>query len=270
MNRRGFLSLCAVGVAGCSRSDSIRHEIAPEAALSVTDRVEQQYRQGFTVEFELEPGTFITASESPTETETMDVVVSVAGGILDLWTVRQSDFEAYEAAEAVEQIERFSGSGLIGGATFTGQIEPGDYRFVVDNTPAFGAQPDGVATGSMRLERRLLSEAYFAFKSAFESSEDDYGRLGASDDRRWWLVQYVREADQSQRAAALEVQDIMLLYSKHVPEEGERSDHNGLRILVEEPDQKTLLEVSAPLARAHARGELDDEEYFREVQRTAR
>jgi len=40
-------------------------------------------------------------------------------------------------------------------------------------------------------------------------------------------------------------------------------------VVVEDPDaEPTLLEASAPLARAFSRGELDEQEYFEEVSRT--
>ncbi len=271
MDRRGFLSLCAVGtIAGCAVFESTNHQPAPEEASEITDTLDEQYRQRLTVEFELEAGSFTTAPLSPVETETVEVDVGVTAGVLDVWTTQETDYADYEAGGDVRPIEQLSESPVIGGTTLVGDLQPGDYRVVLDNTPAFGSTPEGVASGTATFERRLLSRNFFAFREDLESADLGYEQLGASEDRQWWLLRYVQGDDQSQRDASIEVQDITTRYADFVPAEGDRTDHSGLRILVEGPDAETLLEVSAPLARAYARGELDDQEYFREVQRTAR
>jgi len=272
MDRRGFLSLCAVGsVAGCSLFQSSPHEPAPSEAVTVTDTTEdeEQYRRRVDLEFGIEDGTFASTVLSPAETETVEIDVSVTGGVLDVWTLPESEFGGYEEGERIEPTEQLSQTAVIAGASLSGDIEPGEYRVVLDNTPAFGAEPDGVATGTGRLRRRLLSPSFFTFREELESSEVRYEQLGASEDREWWLVQYRRREGQDQEEAALAVQEILLLYAKSVPEEG--TDHSGLRVVVEEPDaEPTLLEASAPLARAFSRGELEEQAYFEEVSRTAR
>jgi hypothetical protein len=270
MDRRGFLSLCAVGpVAGCSRFQSTPHQPASSEAVTVTDTTEERYRRRVDLEFGIEDGTFASTVLSPAETETVEVNVSVTDGVLDVWTLPESDFGGYEQGEKVEPIEQLSQTAMIAGASLSGDIEPGEYRVVLDNTPAFGAEPDGVATGTGRLERRLLSPGFFSFQKNLESSGVRYEQLSASEDRKWWLVQYRRREGQDQEEAALTVQEILLLYAESVPKEG--TDHSGLRVAVEEPDaEPTLLEASAPLARAFNRGELDEQAYFQEVSRTAR
>jgi len=269
MDRRGFLSLCAVGsVAGCSLFQSTPHEPASGEAVTVTDTTEERYRRRVDLEFGLDPGTYASTVLSPAETETLEVDVSVTGGTLDVWTLPESDFEAYQQGEEVDAAEQLSQTAVIAGASLTGDIDPGEYRVVLDNTSAFGAEPDGVATGTGGLERRLLSPNFFTFREQLDSNGIRYEQLGASEDREWWLVQYRRREGQDQQEAAREVQEILLAYAEVVPEEG--TDHSGLRVVVGEPDaEPTLLEASAPLARAFSRGELDEQEYFEEVSRTA-
>jgi hypothetical protein len=268
MDRRGFLSLCAVGsVAGCSRFQSTPHEPAPSEAVTVTDTTEEQYRRRVDLEFGIDPGTYASTRLSPAETETLGIDVSVAGGTLDVWTVPESDFGAYQQGEEVNAAEQLSRTSVIAGASLTGDIDPGEYRVVLDNTSAFGAEPDGVATGTGTLERRLLSPNFFSFREQLDSNRVRYEQLGASEDREWWLVQYRRREGQDQQEAAREVREILLVYAETVP--GEGRDHSGLRVVVEDPDaEPTLLEASAPLARAFSRGELDEQEYFEEVSRT--
>jgi len=272
MYRRGFLSLCAAGsMAGCSLlgSSNQNHQIAREDATAVTDTSQEQYRQSLTVEFELPSGEYAATTLSPTETETLVIDATIGQGTLDIWTIAKEDTEAYEKGEEVRAVQGLSATSIIGGTTLVGEVEPGDYRVVFDNTPAFGSGPEGTAVGNARLIRRLMPPSFFDFKQTLESNEIEYEEVGASEDRAWWLVSYQQGEDQSQREAAFDVQDILLAYSGVVPEEGAAEGHNGLRVIVERPDAGTVLvQATASLARRHSAGELDDEEYFEEVQRT--
>ena len=127
------------------------------------------------------------------------------------------------------------------------------------------------ALGEARLVRRVMPASFFDFKETLESNDIEHEGVGASEDRAWWLVRYQQDEDQSQREAALGVQDILLAYSGVVPAEDDTPDHSGLRVVVERPDaDPVLVQASASLARRHSEGELDDQEYFEEVQRTVR
>ena len=272
MHRRGFLSLCAAGsLAGCPLLGSSNHEFARVEATAVTDSSEEPYRQSRTLDFELPSGDFATLRLSPQETETLAVELTVVQGLLDFWTVAEEDFEAYENGEEIRAKQELSASGVVGGATLVGDIEPGDYRIVLDNTPAFGAEPDGTAAGQVRVVRRVMPASFFDFRETLEQNDIEHEAVGASEDRAWWLVRYQQGEDQSQREAALGVQDILLAYSGVVPAEDDTPDHSGLRVVVERPDaDPVLVQASASLARRHSEGELDDQEYFEEVQRTVR
>lgn len=270
MHRRGFLSLCVAGsMAGCSLLGSSNHQLARVDATAVTDRSEEPYRRSLTIGFELPFGEYATNAISAVETETLAIELTVGQGTVDVWTITKEDFEAYENGEAVRPVQGLSATGVIGGTTLLGDIEPGDYRVVLDNTPAFGSEPDGPAAGNVRLVRRVMPGAFFDFKATLETNEIPHEQVGASEDRAWWLVQYQQGENQSQREAALEVQDILLAYSGVVPAEDEAENHRGLRVIVARPDaDPVVVQAAAPLARRHSQGELDDQEYFEEVQRT--
>lgn len=274
MHRRGFLSLCAAGsVAGCSLfgSSNQNHQIAREDATAVTDQSEEPYRQRLNLEFELPSGTYATTALSPSETETLVIDATIDRGTLDVWTIAEENLETYEAGEEVRAVQGLSSTSVIGGTTLAGEVESGDYRVVFDNTPAFGSGPEGTAVGNARLVRRLMPPSFFDFKQTLESNEIVYEEVGASEDRAWWLVSYQQGQDQSQREAAFGVQDILLAYSGVVPEEGEAEAHRGLRVIVQRPDaDPVLVQAAASLARRHSAGELEDQEYFEEVQRTVR
>jgi len=268
MHRRGFLSLCALGaVAGCSGQDTPDHRPAPEDATSVTETIEEQYRERFSAEFDLEAGTFTTATLSPAETETVGLQVRVTQGVLDVLTIEESNVENYRDGTELDVLDGLSEVGVFGGTTLEAELDPGEYRIVLDNTAVFGAEPDGNAVGEMSLQRRLLPRAFFEFQSELESGEYTYEQVDVVEEGAWWAVTYERDAETSQRDAGLHVQDILLAYADHLP--NEETDHEGLRVLVREPDAETLLEAPEPLARAYNRGELDEQEYFEEVQRSA-
>jgi hypothetical protein len=270
MHRRAFLSLCAAGsVAGCSAFGSTNHALAQEDATAVTDTNTEPYRQRLTLEFEIPAGEFANTALSPEETETLAVDVTVDRGVLDVWTLPESNYESYSNGEEVQPNQQLSATSVIGGATLVGDVEPGDHRVVFDNSPAFGSQPEGTVAGTAEIIRRLMPAAFFDFKQTLESNDITYEQVGASEDRAWWLVRYKQGADQSQREAALDVQDILLAYSGVVPGGEDTPDHRGLRVVVERPDADTVLvQAPAPLARRHQQGDLEDQEYFEEVQRT--
>ncbi len=270
MHRRGFLSLCAAGsLAGCSLLGSSNHQLARADATAVTDQSEEPYRQRLTLEFELPPGEYATTALSPSETETLAIDATVGRGVLDVWTVAEGDIGAYEAGEEVRPVEGLSVTAVIGGTTLVGEVDPGEYRVVFDNTPAFGSGPEGTAAGNARLVRRLMPPTFFDFRQTLESNEVEYQQVGASEDRAWWVVQFQQGEDQSQRETALEVQDILVAYSGVVPATDDAPDHNGLRVVVVRPDEgDVLVQAPAPLARRHSEGDLEDREYFQEVQRT--
>jgi len=272
MHRRGFLSLCAAGsMAGCSLPGSSNHQAARTDATSVTDQSEEPYRLRLTLGFELPAGEYTTTVLSPTETETLAIDATVNRGTLDIWTIAEEDFEAYETGEEVHSVDGLSATGVIAGTTLVGEIEPGDHRIVFDNTPAFGSGPGGTAAGNARLVRRLMPAAFFDFKQTLERNDITYEEVGASEDRAWWLVGYQQGETQSQAETASDMQDILLAYSNVVPDESRAPGHNGLRIIVERPDaDPAVVEATASLVRRHSNGELDDQEYFTEVQRTVR
>jgi len=270
MHRRGFLSLCAAGsMAGCSVFGSPNHEAARADATAITDTSEEPYRQRLALEFEVPVGEYTFTELSPSETETLALEVTVNRGVLDVFTFTSEEFTAYEEAEELRAIEELSTTGVIGGASLVGEIDPGDHRIVLDNTPTFGADPDGAVVGDARYIRRLMPDAFFEFRATLNADDIAHDGVGASEDRTWWLVRYERGDDETQLEVGVAMQDLLLAYSEVVPARDEAPDHRGLRIAVVLPDaDPVIVQAAASLARRHSQGELDDQEYFEEVQRT--
>lgn len=78
-------------------------------------------------------------------------VGSLEGGPIDIWGIKADDLQAYQNGADVPFITEISQPGITGQTEMITPTATGEYYLIVDNTPTYGADPEGEVTAEVVL-----------------------------------------------------------------------------------------------------------------------
>ena len=147
----GVVALSGLGGAAVMLSGMDgQHQNAGEEAWADRDRFSTATSNGIRGQISLEEGQY-TAYEWEVQSARLAIAVNtVDAGQLDVWTIADADIQRYQNAEDdVPFVESISKRGIDGETVVSGTLSAGTYWTVIDNTPKYGAEPNGTVTADV-------------------------------------------------------------------------------------------------------------------------
>lgn len=156
MNRRAFLATVASGtvatLAGCG--GNVEHR-GMESAPTLEYQEQTTMRTVQTASGAVPEGRYALYVISEQQSVDWSVDVSATQNPVDLFTMEKSEFDRYREGGTEFTYYTSLSQTQVSSATLSGTVGPGDYRFVVDNTGAYGASPDGSVNLDLTWTREL-------------------------------------------------------------------------------------------------------------------
>jgi hypothetical protein len=148
MRRRQLLGAVAVtlvtSVSGCADvlGGDVEHGVSTDAWRTADET--ERATPGFRGEVRLPAGRYAARTVLVAQSTPVTVRFDTDDGErVDVYLLTADAYETYRDRETVTPVDSLSASDAASG-TLSGTLSDGEYRLVVDNTGAFGADPDGV------------------------------------------------------------------------------------------------------------------------------